>query len=237
MKAPIVILSGWAHPARCLQPLAAALAPAGPVTCLDTRDLYGQEPVPAMIRPPAGLFPEQPFTLVGWSLGGLLALAMAETLNARLRRLVLVSATPRFCQAADFPEGVPERNLRALALSVQRAPRAAIERFSAEVAHPFPGSDAERAAAAEELGRDRLLGDLEYLRRCDHRAAATALRAPLLALHGRLDAVIAWPAGAWFARHAPNTRFVLCEAIGHDLPLRRPEWIAEQIRLCENPDR
>lgn len=55
------------------------------------------------------------FTLVGWSLGGAIALRYASEAPPPLARLMLCGpAAPRFTAASDFEHGLPEDTVRAL---------------------------------------------------------------------------------------------------------------------------
>jgi pimeloyl-[acyl-carrier protein] methyl ester esterase len=60
------------------------------------------------------------FALVGWSLGGQVALELCPALRERLRRLILVGTTPRFTAAADWTAGLPELQVRAMARDLKR---------------------------------------------------------------------------------------------------------------------
>ena len=45
--------------------------------------------------------------LMGWSLGGLIVQALAKRVPERIKTLTLVSSTPRFSQAKDWPHAMP----------------------------------------------------------------------------------------------------------------------------------
>ena len=66
MKPRLVIVGGWAHPPAALQPLMQHLTERRNVVVL-----------PAEPEALDGLATDVPFTLTGWSLGGILALEYA----------------------------------------------------------------------------------------------------------------------------------------------------------------
>src|SRR5277367_1322748 len=66
----------------------------------------------------AGLLPRGA-TLVGWSLGGQLALQLASQPALAVRRLVLVASSPRFVRADDWPYGLAAATLRQFAAQLE----------------------------------------------------------------------------------------------------------------------
>ena len=59
--------------------------------------------------------------LLGWSLGGQVAIRLATAARIRVRRLILVATTPRFVAAADWPHGLPDGQVRVMARDLRRA--------------------------------------------------------------------------------------------------------------------
>ena len=138
---PLVLLHGWSFGAAVLDALPArvregrrALAPDlrghGAAATSGTGASFTLGDLAADL---AGLFEAlrlEGVTVVGWSLGGLVALAALPRLRPRVSRLVLLSATPCFTIRDGWPHGVPARSVAALARQVRRDPAHAIERFS-----------------------------------------------------------------------------------------------------------
>lgn len=225
MKPHSILISGWAHPAESLLPLADHLSswsvphllPPDPLVLRETLETYSGE---------------EKIFLAGWSLGGLLALEAALSSPKGVAGLVLVNATARFCRDKDYPSGTPEAELRALTRAVRRTPAATIAGFLANAAKPYHHEDAEhrdRTQAALALGSDVLLRGLDRLAATDLRNQLPRLHCPLLAVHGREDAVIPWQASEYITHNVPHGKLVLHDHVGHDLPLRAAEHVAEDI--------
>jgi 2-succinyl-6-hydroxy-2,4-cyclohexadiene-1-carboxylate synthase len=105
MARDIVLLHGFTHTGASWDPVVAALAETYRALAPDIRG-HGEraklEPVSlaAVLRDLAGLTPEG-FTLVGYSMGGRIALHAALAFGARIERLVLIGASPGLADAEE----------------------------------------------------------------------------------------------------------------------------------------
>lgn len=174
-----------------------------------------------------------PFPFVGsWSLGSFQSLEMAAQDPTSVRALVLVSSTPRFCAAEDFPCGMPGANLRAMQRAFAREARPALESFHRLCAAPEDAEDgaiAARTDASLEMDPGTLADGLRDLREKDLRAKIGAVSCPVLLLHGEEDRVIPCDAARWMEAHLPRAKLVTLPGAGHDLPLRHADWCAGRI--------
>ncbi len=210
----MVILNGWAHTSEALRPLAQHLSPSFRVHLAPDID-----------------FPS-PHFLVGWSMGGLVALERTAHHPERVSGLILIASTPRFTSADDFPFGTDEKNVRGMTLRLRRHPRETLAQFFRDTAYPaVPGSDEldVKVKSAENLGVDVLCDGLHYLQLSDWRGVANQVHIPTLVLHGEKDRVIPWQAGRWFVDHLSTCRWKLFEESGHDLPIRESHLVADEI--------
>lgn len=173
--------------------------------------------------------------LLGWSMGGQVALELAAALPPeQVERLLLVAATPRFCAADDWPHGLPEGQVRALERQLRRDCPGALKDFR------------ERMLAGEELPSarcqriDALIGPppapadalaaLAALRREDQRSCLAALDCPTLVQHGELDAITLPGAARTLAEEIPGARLDLLPGIAHAPFLSRPDEVFAQWR-------
>ena len=233
----IIMLSGWAHPARALKPLANAFIRDHEVILLSTQEL--EDYAAGLVR----LIRERsiPPFLLGWSMGGLIALQAAANPSVSVAGLILAGATPRFCSDEDFPHGTPARNVRALSIAIRKDALAALSQFMQDAAHPSRPSSSTiqtRVGQALEFGTPRLCDDLRFLQETDERASLAAIRAPALILHGREDRVIPWQASEWMSERLPHSRLRILDGAGHQRPLQRPDLIYDEARryFSETPE-
>lgn len=239
MRRPLWLIAGWAHAASSLEPLARALADDFDASLFALPD-FGADPTgwPAALAGRIAAAPLPP-VVAGWSLGGMVALAALQREPAPpARALVLIASTARFCAAPDHPCGVPERNLRALALALRRDPRAAVEGFLRDAALPAAAEVSEVRKRADEAVATgpALAAGLAFLQSADLRGGCARVRLPTLLLHGGADRVIAPESSQRLHGAIPSSCLAMLKDAGHDLPIRHAAWAAAQIVRWMKPE-
>ncbi len=211
MKKRILFISGWAHPAQSLKPIGDALGDDFEVSLHAASD------------PKINL--ERRGMVVGWSLGGMLAMDLAIRNPDLVSRLVLIGSTPRFTFSPGVEFGTPEASLLDLTKQLTVDIKTTLQGFIAYAALPHRPSLRELPQHLEALQ-----GGLQYLKQRDLRPEIDKIKCPVLLLHGKQDAVISHAASDWLHRHLPQSKLISMDDMGHDLPLRRPEWVVAQIQ-------
>jgi pimeloyl-ACP methyl ester carboxylesterase len=160
--------------------------------------------------------------VVGFSVGGWIANALALRAAARLRGVVLVNG------AGILVDGEPCADVFSLtppqlsALSYHDPARFGID--------PATLSDAQRAGMAANMktlavyGRARDMGDPEL------RARLADVRLPVLVVWGESDRVVTPAYGRAAAAAFPNARFELIERCGHMPQIEQPARLLELVR-------
>ncbi len=69
--------------------------------------------------------------VLGWSLGGLVAIAMSKLFPQRVQQLILVASTPKFIRSNDWPEALDEKLFHDFAHALQTDIGKTIRRFIA----------------------------------------------------------------------------------------------------------
>jgi pimeloyl-[acyl-carrier protein] methyl ester esterase len=176
-----------------------------------------------------------PCTVIGWSLGGMVALAWAVRHARQVRALVLVGTTPVFVNRADWAAGIDAEVLGGFARDLGRDYRATLLRFLALQAR---GGEAARAVIARlratvfERGEPTpavLAAGLELLRSVDLRPQVGQVRCPTLVVHGGHDTLCPIAAGRWLAGHLPQARLAVHARAAHAPFLSHPEWFASAL--------
>jgi pimeloyl-[acyl-carrier protein] methyl ester esterase len=161
------------------------------------------------------------YSLLGWSLGGQIALDLAAAMPGQIDRLVLVAATPRFAQSPDWPYGMPPAVITKLATQLRQDYRRTVSDFlELQVRGSIEGSgvlDQLRHAlfVHGEAQPGALEAGLNTLATSDLRPTLSHVRAPTLVIAGRNDRITAPAASHALARALPDARYVEMRRAAH----------------------
>lgn len=173
--------------------------------------------------------------LMGWSLGGLLAIQAALKYPERITGLVLVSATPCFIAREHWPDGVEAGLLKAMALELAADPEVVVNRFLALEIHgsAHPRDELKRLkslALAHGLpDKAALLAGLKQLAETDLSASLPEIQCPVLLLGGRRDKLVPWASLEHSHRLLPNSRLVRVPGAAHAPFLTDAAAVADAI--------
>jgi pimeloyl-[acyl-carrier protein] methyl ester esterase len=174
--------------------------------------------------------------LVGWSLGGLVALLIALRWPKKLRGLVLIGATPCFVTRPGWPYAVAPEVFAGFSQSLAQDYSDTLRRFLSLQAQ---GSDSVRAVL--KLLRERLLAQprpenavleagLAILQDTDLRGGLADLALPLSLVHGAGDKLAPLAAARWLVRQVQGARLHEIEGAGHAPFLSHPAEVVEIIQ-------
>jgi pimeloyl-[acyl-carrier protein] methyl ester esterase len=169
-------------------------------------------------------------TLVGWSLGVLVALSAYSALKDRLAALVFVSGTPKFTASEDFPFGLPAKETRGLALRLRRNRESTLEGFSRMMfapdelsGHDFEKIDRDCIRSAKRPCPDAAIHTLEALALADMRCVLGGISVPVLLVHGDKDRICLPESSHYMAASIPHTSLSIMNGAGHAPLLSRSE--------------
>lgn len=217
--------------------------------CGDAPDLPGYGAQPAVFPYNAETLADAvaanlsgPVALVGWSLGGMVALALAARHPEKVARLVLVGSSPAFMKREGWEWGLDEVVLSGFAQELQRDYRATLMRFLSLQAR---GGDAARMvvarlreslAARDEPAPEVLAAGLGFLREVDLRGAAATVACPTLVIHGAYDTLCPVAAGEWLAAHIPQARLARHERAAHAPFISHADWFVATLKAFLHGD-
>jgi len=237
----LVLLHGWALHGGMWGPWLDALAERARLHIIDLPG-HGRSPwndditdLPRLAREVSTLVPDGAAVL-GWSLGGMVALEIARSRPGDLAALVLVATTPCFLVRDGWAGGMKPDVLENFATGLADDYRRTIANFLA-----LQAWGDERASTALRSLRASLLshGDpvpralqagLTMLRETDLRDALPAIATPTLVIAGEHDRITPAVAGRELAARLPAARFVEVARAGHAPFLSHGD---EVLRLVE----
>ena len=160
--------------------------------------------------------------LVGWSLGGQIALKACAGLADRLAGLVLVSATPSFTASEDFLYGLSSKEVSGMRLKVQRNISRALEGFHTRLfadneldGHPSASDIAQLLASIPDPETAAALDALDSLARTDLRPQLSSIAVPTVIMNGDQDRICMPQASDYLTSHISGADHSIFSRCGH----------------------
>jgi pimeloyl-[acyl-carrier protein] methyl ester esterase len=221
---PLVLIHGWAMHGGVFAPLIEALAEACTMYVVDLPG-HGHSRDSGLPLEPAAIAAAiaqatPPAVWLGWSLGGLVALAGALEQSGHVKALAMLGATPKFVRDDRWPYGIDAGMVRQLASDLETDYHATLERFMALEAMGSADPRAElrslrtEAFARGEPDRRVLLEGIRLLETTDMRAALPGIAIPNGWFAGRRDRLVHPEAMRWSAAQAQGEFHEIAHA-GH----------------------
>lgn len=173
--------------------------------------------------------------VVGWSLGGQVAMRLALDHPDRVSRLALVGSTPRFVQGGDWQAGIAPEVFRQFAAQAATDYHDTMTRFlglqafGGEASRTLLRELKERFFARPAPDAQALSDALTILLETDLRAELPGLRIPVLLLHGNRDTLAPAAASRWMAQQLPQAQLHVIEGASHAPFLSHPETFMQMV--------
>jgi non-heme chloroperoxidase len=238
----MLLLPGINFSSDVWDPTVAALAPDFELVTMDLRG-HGDSDKPAGsyaydvhvrdVHALVGALELDELTVVGWSLGGAIALRYASEAPAALRGLFLSGpAAPRFTAASDYPHGLPEEAVRSL-MERELADRPAYRRWVIEQSfHQAPPAETIEWLWGISMKTPSWASHacLEALVTEDLRSALPAVAVPARVVRGAHDGFVSAEGAAAVAAAIPECDLVEFANSGHAAFLEEPERFHALLR-------
>ena len=172
----------------------------------------------------------QKVSIVGWSMGGMIAQELARRLGERATGLVLVGTTAGAIADPKNPHGNP-----ALAEEIQKAVTADFRQFVRTFAAQIFKAGAASPLLAWATGQMQRTPPhvaqacLESVLATDLRDKLSALKVPTLVIHGRHDALFPLAMAEELKKGISGAQLTVFEESGHSPHLEEPERFNEAI--------
>jgi pimeloyl-[acyl-carrier protein] methyl ester esterase len=222
---PLVFWHGWGLNLRVFDRLRTALAREHRVIAVDLpghghSDWSEDENAELQLQRLSATVPDGA-TLIGWSLGGQMAIRYAARQHDRLRALILLHSTPRFVRAPDWPAGLDPEILARFAADLQHDPVRTVSDFlelqtrgSSAAANTMDAL--QHALSHHGTARPSALqAGMRILMEGDLRAEAAQLRLPTLVVGGQHDRITPPAASRALLQLIPGARYLELRRAGH----------------------
>jgi pimeloyl-[acyl-carrier protein] methyl ester esterase len=183
------------------------------------------------------------YCLLGWSLGGQIALDLAAAMPSRVERLVLVATTAKFASAPDWPHGMPAATLTRLAGKLRTDSRRTMDDFLKLQVRG--GADSENVlgqlrnalSTHGEAQPEALSAGLNMLAASDLRATLPHVRLPVLVIAGQHDRITPAAASRALTQLLPDARYIEIRRAAHVPFLSHPKLFAKWLQSFLRPAR
>lgn len=163
----------------------------------------------------------QPGTvLIGWSMGGMVALQTAGLSLENVKALVLVSTSPKFISSPDFPYGLP--------LALLKKIEKKIKQVGVSAFHELVFGN-KTVTGLAETSIEQAEKELAELARVDLRELLPEIEVPTLIIHGDRDEICLPEAARYMADNIPGSKLVMLEGVGHAPMVEAPEKLNEAL--------
>lgn len=227
MSERLILLPGWGLGSGVLQPLADALGGALRVE-IPVLPRLADGDAEAWLSELDARLPDDCW-LAGWSLGGMLATALAARRGKRCRGLIGLASNACFVARDGWPQAMAVETFAAFRAGCAQSAEATGKRFAMLCAQ---GCGAARALARQlqqglaPASAELSLAGLDVLAELDNRAALGAFPGPQLHLLAEHDALVPAAAAEALLALVPAGEVDVLEGSGHAFVLERPEALA-----------
>ncbi|GED52268.1 MULTISPECIES: alpha/beta fold hydrolase [Brevibacillus] len=240
MKAVMLWINGWAMPDEVWEPIVDALD-----DCEHRRPDYSRivhpEQFYTAVREQLSPLRSMPLIVIGWSMGGMLGLRLAQ--ESAVDGLIAIGTAARFVGSrGDGSSGWQDTHLRLMSRKLTRNREQVIGDFHYSM---FTQAERERIAdvgvrLADKWPQPTLLAGLSYLQKEDCSPLLPEIACPVTVIHGTEDGICPYRAGvelasglsasALSASALSSARLVSVPGGGHAIPLLYPEIIIEEAK-------
>jgi pimeloyl-[acyl-carrier protein] methyl ester esterase len=239
---PLVLLHGFALHGGLFAPLVPAFAQHHRVHVVDLPGHGHSDPIDpwtigAVVAALERAFAaeRQPLAVLGWSLGGLIALGWALAHPHRLRKLALVGTSPRFVAGDAWPHAMAPEMLARFGDELSVAWKLTLQRFlslqvqGSEAGHATLAALRHKLFARGEPDPAMLAAALDALAGTDLRGDVARIAIPTLVVAGECDTLARPEASAWLAHALPAAELLRVPGAGHAPFLSHPDAFRDAL--------
>lgn len=180
------------------------------------------------------ILPERCY-LMGWSLGGVVATALARNLGGKIEKLITVSSSPCFVANESWSYGMDKQTLESFIGYLSEDFKATLNRFLMIQTMGSPTQKQDVAQLKETVFRyglpseKALSGGLQILHDVDLRQTIQKLSMPLLRIYGKLDTLVPVKSANLATELVPNSPVRIFKKSGHAPFLSESDEFVESV--------
>ncbi len=232
----LVLIHGWGCDSRTWQPLLESLQSFASITLIDLPG-FGASPVlpefslDAVLNKIVAQLP-QDAVVMGWSLGGMLAVQLAARFPERICAVITLATNLKFVAAPDYPAAMPRAINRQFNQGFAQDPQAALKLFCGLLAQ----GDADERGLLKQLRRSEIgavtenwLQALQLLTELDNRTVFALLTQSGLHLLAEKDALVPVATAELMRQKNPQQNIQIFDNAAHALHWSQPQQVIDAI--------
>ena len=174
-------------------------------------------------------------SIVGWSLGGLLAQLFVQQYPQRVKNLILVASLPKFIASKNWVHGMPKEIFESFYQQFSKSPRDTLQKFCALQSLNSSSSKQVQSVLINSLSDQpvhltNIEWGLQWLQEIDLRDELELSSFPMLLLHGDSDAVCSFSAAQDAIRIWENASLKCIPYAGHAPFISHPSVFVNLIK-------
>ncbi|BFM05931.1 hypothetical protein GCM10025791_21450 [Halioxenophilus aromaticivorans] len=230
------MLHGWGGDSRAWQDFAYQLNQHFHLHILDLPGFGGNRHAPVNHQSLIEMLPQRCY-LLGWSLGGMVAVQLAAGAPDKIAGVITLAANAKFVASDDWPTAMAKATFEQFYSGASRSLQTTLKRFA-----PLVGNDLDKTQLAQ-LRSDLMaaqkaypdaayMSGLNWLQTLDNRESLAQMAVPSLHLLGEHDQLVPATAAQPLAKlliKAPVVGAVELIQCGHALHLAEPQAVEQKI--------
>ncbi len=187
-----------------------------------------------LIETIAQILPERCY-LMGWSLGGTVATALAGKFSGKIEKLITVASNPCFVANKDWHYGMNQQALESFIETLSGDFKATLNRFLMIQTMGSPTQKQDVAQLKDAVfmygmpSEKALSGGLQILLDVDLRETIEKLTIPLLRIYGKLDTLVPVRSARLTTQLVPNSQSSIFKKSGHAPFLSESDEFVKQV--------
>ena len=224
MKNYLIILSGWAVDKLVWSPLCKLLDKDYDIIVIDWENVTSMEGFKQKATTIIRQKSIESFSIIGWSLGALVALDIVAELAPQIERIILFSATSRFIRddIGNYSMGWDKKIVERMLFRLEKHTEETLGSFYKNLFTEAEVNDGyyehflkETHVADKRYSIQSLSIGLEYLLLKDLRERIDSIDMPVLLIHGNGDIICPTKAGVYLDNHLKASKLIILDQIGH----------------------
>jgi len=237
---PVIMLHGWAMHTGVWRDFALQMAEQCQVICVDLpghglSSSVSPYTLDSVVDAIVKELPGQACAVIGWSLGGNIALRLAEKYPERINSLILIASNPRFIKTESWP-GMDPQVLKQFASHLQDNSAQTLLRFMSLQVHGHPDAKSilkkiqvatqDCATPAYEV----LMAGLSVLQAVDQLKTLSSLKIPVQMILGEQDRLVPVSVGEQCRMLLPELELHQIAGAGHVPFIAEQQQVLDRVR-------